>query len=785
MRSKFFYILLCSLQSIFAVGQPTSYVRELTFMNGDSMRIFFSVGADSDDGSFAFPIRFQDGQFELSGYKRFVMEIDSIGGIKNMFGFKSQAIQDPSNVPDLHSVDRFQSNLLFSYYGIDPLDSLKFVLFMLNPETGNFWGKQFYPDRVDSELYWKRRFRFSRSGHTCLVSYRPEYDDNFLTALELNLACLYTQTGEPSFQYAYKPLGLVPISDIYFNTINPINEDGFAIMGTYYDSQFKSFLLQIDSIGNPLNSISIPININEYPLSIEDQVMDHDGNTIIAGRIIKSSFPNHDFSMYIAKFDTAFQLVWAKELLADYFPCYWLSLGLFSDNRIQFTYHSDGDLPTIVGQLSESGELLTYQGLALGYNYPNPKKDGGVFFTHRHKFNSDGNREHALIVAYLDTTGIIAGCPQVEACLDVLDFTLIYESLQWERSAITPPWTAEVSYQSFDDFISNPFCQTSTPADPYFNLPDTICVGSFVQPTGLQNRTANHVEWHIQGVGLDSLIADTTFSVLIDLPGTYQVSQEVWLLGCNDFFEREIVVLPNLEFEFNTEGVICEETPFELSVLASRPVQSYLWSDGAITPSIMVNEEGSYAVTISDAYCDTVGTIDIQFPAAQLAEAVIQLPNDTIICLQELPYTLEVSSPYTSTFLNVTTNVSGNVFTLSSPGNYIITTEVEGCPFQSVFLLATDLCLGNIYLPNSFSPNGDGTNDNYEAFGGADILVTRMTVYDRWGGVLYSNSQLPIRWDGTFKGEAVVQGVYLVIVEYKNLYTGALLSEGKDVLVLR
>lgn len=53
------------------------------------------------------------------------------------------------------------------------------------------------------------------------------------------------------------------------------------------------------------------------------------------------------------------------------------------------------------------------------------------------------------------------------------------------------------------------------------------------------------------------------------------------------------------------------------------------------------------------------------------------------------------------------------------------------------------------FLPNSFSPNGDGVNDYFEAFGG-DILSSdfQFQVFDRWGRVVYEATDFPFKWDG-------------------------------------
>ena len=74
------------------------------------------------------------------------------------------------------------------------------------------------------------------------------------------------------------------------------------------------------------------------------------------------------------------------------------------------------------------------------------------------------------------------------------------------------------------------------------------------------------------------------------------------------------------------------------------------------------------------------------------------------------------------------------------------TTEVE--PYMS------------IYIPNSFTPNGDGMNDTFGIHGEA-VKDFKMQVFNRWGQVIFETNNFNNRWDGTFDGMQVPQGSYI------------------------
>ncbi len=71
---------------------------------------------------------------------------------------------------------------------------------------------------------------------------------------------------------------------------------------------------------------------------------------------------------------------------------------------------------------------------------------------------------------------------------------------------------------------------------------------------------------------------------------------------------------------------------------------------------------------------------------------------------------------------------------------------------------------GAIYVPNAFSPNGDGENDTW-APDGIGIIWVRTRIYSRWGIHIRTLDGLPDRWDGKFQGKDVQEGVYVYVVE--------------------
>jgi gliding motility-associated-like protein len=79
-----------------------------------------------------------------------------------------------------------------------------------------------------------------------------------------------------------------------------------------------------------------------------------------------------------------------------------------------------------------------------------------------------------------------------------------------------------------------------------------------------------------------------------------------------------------------------------------------------------------------------------------------------------------------------------------------------------------------IYIPNAFTPNGDGANDFFEVFGNKKTwLEMNIVVFNRWGEKIFESSDMNFQWDGTFKGEYQNPQVYVYefTLTYINGYT--------------
>jgi gliding motility-associated-like protein len=81
---------------------------------------------------------------------------------------------------------------------------------------------------------------------------------------------------------------------------------------------------------------------------------------------------------------------------------------------------------------------------------------------------------------------------------------------------------------------------------------------------------------------------------------------------------------------------------------------------------------------------------------------------------------------------------------------------------------SSDLDCDNVFFPTGFTPNGDNLND---VWGMSNVVFlgefVSLVVFDRWGGEVFTTTNINEDWDGTKQGEEMMPGMYAYVVTYK------------------
>ncbi|MCB0637136.1 MAG: gliding motility-associated C-terminal domain-containing protein, partial [Lewinella sp.] len=97
---------------------------------------------------------------------------------------------------------------------------------------------------------------------------------------------------------------------------------------------------------------------------------------------------------------------------------------------------------------------------------------------------------------------------------------------------------------------------------------------------------------------------------------------------------------------------------------------------------------------------------------------------------------------------------------------YTVTVSIpEGC--EEVAFISVDVIEPQYRIPNVFSPNNDGTNDEFGLFAGGQVENFSLFVYNRWGQLIFESNDPQDRWDGTRNGENAPSDVYLYRMQFR------------------
>lgn len=162
--------------------------------------------------------------------------------------------------------------------------------------------------------------------------------------------------------------------------------------------------------------------------------------------------------------------------------------------------------------------------------------------------------------------------------------------------------------------------------------------------------------------------------------------------------------------------------------------------------------------------------------------AFLDLGPDTTLCESD-SISLEAIAPGATEFL-WDDGSTAPFLPVTQSGTYSATVFFEHCPlFDEVEIMLID-CRGKIYIPNAFSPNNDGFNDEFKPYG-KDVLLKKLKIFDRWGGLLFETNQPELGWDGTRAGQPAIAGVYVYLLEYVDAFNGQKELESGEVHLIR
>nr|WP_299384661.1 T9SS type B sorting domain-containing protein [Allomuricauda sp.] len=214
----------------------------------------------------------------------------------------------------------------------------------------------------------------------------------------------------------------------------------------------------------------------------------------------------------------------------------------------------------------------------------------------------------------------------------------------------------------------------------------------------------------------------------------------------SESFDINALETPNPTF--STEVTLCDgATGVTIGETMPNPSYSYAWDNGATTPNIMVSTEGDYTVTITHSHggvdCSkdrTVSVVTSYSPIISVDVAFENLqPVNTVTILNDVDGDFEYrldDGPYQDSM----------VFDEVLPGAHTVTArDIHGCSEVTENFVVVG------FAP-IFSPNGDVLNETWQIDGLSVLDSPVVTIYDRYGKLIWEMTEFSPGWDGSFKG---------------------------------
>ena len=276
-----------------------------------------------------------------------------------------------------------------------------------------------------------------------------------------------------------------------------------------------------------------------------------------------------------------------------------------------------------------------------------------------------------------------------------------------------------------------------------------------------QSTGSSQFIWDL-GNGTSSTLANPVQAY--SLPGTYAVNLGVIDPVCVDtvFIGRPITFEPaSFSYETASPVALCNGESIQLD--AGGGFDAYSWSTGADTRLITVFAPGSYIVSVTDGLCTATDTIVVQATPEYAPLA------DITTCVAS---TVTITPPYSVQQITWSTGATSTSLEVSSQGDYWFNAiDALGCPVtDTVRVIIAELGRGEAFIPNVFTPNGDGQNDTFQVEGLA-IDEFRMEIFNRWGQKIYETNAVEKGWNGgvaNIRADAAPDGSYFYVIDMKD-----------------
>lgn len=232
--------------------------------------------------------------------------------------------------------------------------------------------------------------------------------------------------------------------------------------------------------------------------------------------------------------------------------------------------------------------------------------------------------------------------------------------------------------------------------------------------------------------------------------GSYSVVLDI--ADCSASDQIGITFYPFPVVDLGPDTTICADTALIVDV--ERPGGSYRWEDGSTTALRTLTEPGIYHVTVTENGCSTIDSLDL----GRIPLPFVELGDDFLLCTGTRVTLDATGSGYT--YLWNTGDETPELLVESEGFFQVLVTSPCG-QFSDSITIAQDLCDCPIYIPNAFTPDRNGMNEEFRPEFDCPVARYLFTVFDRWGREVWKSEDPLEGWDGGGEGLAgMASGIY-------------------------
>jgi gliding motility-associated-like protein len=266
----------------------------------------------------------------------------------------------------------------------------------------------------------------------------------------------------------------------------------------------------------------------------------------------------------------------------------------------------------------------------------------------------------------------------------------------------------------------------------------------------------------------------TAPSITVTQPGLYWLEEN--LFSC---LRRDSITLnfkPTPPVHLGNDTTLCDGQILLLD--ATSPGATYRWQDGSTAPEFKVQSRGTYTVQVNVDGCDSSGSIAVTY----ISKPQLNIVPDTTLCISQ-QLVLDASYPQ-STYLWQDGSTQPQ-FRVTTEGMYTVQVTNTCGTAEDTSIVKFNNCDCKFYVPNGFTPNGDGHNDVFRPTFTCRYAHFELRVFGRWGQLLFDSQDPAIGWDGTLRGTLQPPGTYVWMMSYQDQLTGKTLDKKGTVVLIR